>query len=197
MRKRGTEIRREQLAQAALSLVAARGLKGLSVARVARKVGLVPSAIYRHFPGRDGLLDAMIALIRERLNGNVARVLEQSPDADERLRLLLLAHVGMIRENKGILRIAFSDDLHMGNARRKAAVHDMVAGYLIKVAAIVSQGQQEGRFREDLDPAAVSVMFLGLIQPAAILWSLSRGRFDVVRQVERAWPVFVAAISKA
>ena len=37
--KLNTEVRQEQLAQAALSLITTQGLKGLSVARVARESG--------------------------------------------------------------------------------------------------------------------------------------------------------------
>jgi AcrR family transcriptional regulator len=195
MEKLDTEVRQEQLAQAALALIAAHGLSRLSVARVARRVGLVPSAIYRHFAGKDALLDAVIALIRERLHRNVTAVMEQTPDALDRLRRLLLAHVRMIRENRGILRLVFSDELHRGQPGRKARVYEMVDSYLKKVAAIISQGQQEGSIRKDLDPATAAVMFLGLIQPAAILWHLSGGEFDVTRQVQKAWPVFLSAVS--
>ena len=194
MEKLDTEVRREQLAQAALALIAAHGLNRLSLARVARRVGLVPSAIYRHFSGKDALLDAVIALIRERLHANVAVVMERTPHAQDRLRRLLLAHVRVIRENEGILRLVFSDELHRGQPERKARVYEMVDSYLKKVAAIVSHGQNEGSIRKDLDPATASVMFLGLIQPAAILWHLSGGDFDVTKQVEKAWPIFLSAI---
>ena len=36
-------------------------------------------------------------------------------------------------------------------------------------------------------PGTVSVMFLGLIQPAALLWHLSEGGFDVTQHVDGAW----------
>jgi AcrR family transcriptional regulator len=193
--KLDTEVRQEQLAQAALALIAAHGLNRLSVARVARRVGLVPSAIYRHFAGKDALLDAVIALIRDRLHRNVDAVMEQTPDALDRLQLLLRAHVRMIRENEGILRLVFSDELHRGQPERKARVYEMVGSYLKKVAAIISRGQHEGIIRADLDPATAAVMFLGLIQPAAILWHLSGGEFDVTKQVEKAWPFFLSAIT--
>ena len=71
--KLDTEVRQEQLAQAALSLITTQGPKSLSVARVARRVGLVPSAVYRHFESKDELLDAVLEMIRERLNANVVR----------------------------------------------------------------------------------------------------------------------------
>jgi AcrR family transcriptional regulator len=137
----------------------------------------------------------VIALIRDRLHRNVEAVMEQTPDALDRLRRLLLAHVRVIRENKGILRLVFSDELHRGQPERKARVYEMVGSYLKKVAAIISQGQHEGSIRKDLDPATAAVMFLGLIQPAAILWHLSGGDFDVTQQVEKAWPIFLSAIT--
>jgi AcrR family transcriptional regulator len=194
LEKLSSEVRQEQYAEAALSLIATDGLKSLSVARVARRVGLVPSALYRHYPGKDALLDAVISLIRERLQTNVTRVLEQTPDAIERLRQLLMAHVRVIRENEGVLRVIFSDELHNGHPERRAQVWEMVAGYLKRVADIIAQGQQEGQIRQDIDPDTASVMFLGLIQPAAILWNLSGGKFDVTRHVQKAWPVFCGAL---
>ncbi len=195
LEKLNSEIRQEQYAQSALSLVAADGLKNLSVARVARRMGLVPSALYRHYLGKDALLDAVVGLIRRRLHANVAEVLEQTPDALERLRRLLMAHVRVIRENEGILRVIFSDELHNGHPKRKAQVWEMIEGYLKRVADIVVQGQREGHIRQDIDPDTVSIMFLGLIQPAAILWNLSDGKFDVTRHVQKAWPVFYTALS--
>jgi AcrR family transcriptional regulator len=190
LEKLNSEVRQEQFAQAALGLVAAGGLKSLSVARVARRVGLVPSALYRHYPGKDALLEAVISQIGERLQTNVAKVLEQTPDPLERLRQLLMAHVRVIRENEGILRIIFSDELHNGRPELKEQVWKMVSGYLKRVAEIIARGQKDGQIRPDLDPDTVSAMFLGLIQPAAILWHLSGGKFDVTRHVQKAWPAF-------
>jgi AcrR family transcriptional regulator len=196
LEKLNSKIRQEQYAQAALRLVASEGLKNLSVARVARSVGLVPSALYRHYPGKDSLLEAVIGLIGERLNANVDLVLSETADPVEQLRRLLLAHVRVIRENKGVLRVVFSDELESGTVSRRRQVWEMVAGYLRRVADIVAQGQQDGRIAPDLDAGTVSVMFLGLIQPAAILWNLSEAKFDVTRHVQRAWPVFLDAITR-
>ena len=185
--KLDTELRQEQLAQAALSLITTHGLKGLSVARVARRVGLVPSAVYRHFESKDELLNAVLELIRERLNANVVQASQDGTDALQILRRLVMAHVRLIRENEGILSVVFSDEVHNGRPERKAQVHSIIQGYLRRVAQVVSRGQQQGHIRPDADPGTVSLMFLGVIQPAALLWHLSDGGFDVTQHVERAW----------
>lgn len=72
--KLDTEVRQDQIAQAALSLVASHGLKGLSMTRVARRVGIVPSAIYRHFKDKDAVLNAAIGYIQKGLLDNVTVV---------------------------------------------------------------------------------------------------------------------------
>lgn len=192
--KMETALRQEQIAQAALNIVSSGGLSSLSIVAIADRIGLVPSAIYRHFKGKEEVLDAVLDLIRDRLAGNVAAISEETSDPVERLKRLLMRHVSMIKENKGIPRIIFAEDMYKTKPERKQKVYDGIKKYLIKVSEIIRQGQEEGRIRQDVDPWTLSVMFLGLIQPSAILWHLSDGEFDVETQAKKTWQVFEGEI---
>ena len=185
-----TGIRQGQLAQAALSLVTSSGLKGLSVARVARRVGLAPSAVYRHFTSKDKLLASVLNLIQQRLEANVVSVSTGYEDPLEALRELLMSHARMIRVNGGILHVVLSEQIHRDHSQRRTRIHGLVKHYLGQVAELVAQGQTSGHIRPDLHPATVALMLLGLVQPAAILWHLSDGDFAVTKHVERAWQIF-------
>ena len=55
-----THIRHDQIAPAALSVINQAGLKGLNVAAVAKRVDLVPSAVYRHRKNAWELFSAAI-----------------------------------------------------------------------------------------------------------------------------------------
>jgi AcrR family transcriptional regulator len=189
-----TNIRKEQIARAALALVSSLGLRRLSMAAVAREVGLVPSAIYRHFPSKGKVLDAMIQLVRARLLANVENVRRETPDPVERLRRLLMRHAKVIRENRGIPQVVFADDFHTGHPGRRETIYGGLRGYLAGVSRIVREGQRAGEVRRDLDARTVSVMFLGVVQPAAILWHLSGGRFNVTAHARKAWRVLEHAI---
>ena len=192
--KLDTQVRQEQIAQATLELVAAGGLKKLSVAAVARRVGLVPSALYRHFKGKDEVLDATLGLIQDKLRDNVRAVSEETDDALEQLHGLLMRHVRMIRENRGIPQIIFSQDFYAGHPDRRSRVYRGIRSYLAEVARIVRDGREAGQVGREVDCEVAAVMFLGLVQPSAILWHLSDGDFDVTRQAQRAWPLFLKAI---
>ncbi len=121
-------------------------------------------------------------------------VCKETPDSLERLRRLLSRHIRLIQDNQGIPRLVFSEELYNGHPERKARVYGLITRYLNRVREIVHQGQKEGQIRRELDPGVVSVMFLGLVQPAAILWHMSAGEFDVTAQAEKAWQLFSAAI---
>jgi AcrR family transcriptional regulator len=193
--KLDTDIRQEQITQAALSLINTNGLRGLSVAGVARRVGLVPSAIYRHFKGKDQIIDAALDLIFARLLENVANVRREVSDPLQRLKRILVRHVGLILENHAIPRIIFSEEVYSGNSDRKAKLHRKIDAYLMKISEIVQQGQLDNRIRDDLDPGTISVMFLGIIQPAAILWHISDESFDVAKHAEKAWKIFKESLA--
>ncbi len=122
--KLDTQIRREQIAEAALSLVASQGLRRLSVAAVARRVGLVPSGIYRHFKNKDEILDAVLDRVEQRLLANVKASRDEHADALECLKDVLMRHIRFLREGKviSVPRMIFSEDAHGDNPDRKRRV---------------------------------------------------------------------------
>jgi AcrR family transcriptional regulator len=193
--KLDTQVRREQIAEAALSLVADQGLRKLSVAAVARRVGLVPSGIYRHFKSKDEIIDAVLDRIEQRLLANVKAAREESDDPLECLKGVLMRHIRFIREGRAIPRMIFSDDVHAGNPDRKERVFRIFASYTASVGQIVRLGQSQGRIRPELDVQTVTMMLFGIIVPAGILWHLTDGGFDVTQHALRAWQLYISAIT--
>ncbi|MEW5802559.1 MAG: TetR/AcrR family transcriptional regulator [bacterium] len=193
--KLDTEIRQEQIAQAALELMITKGVSGLSVAGVAHRVGLVPSAIYRHFRNKDELIEAVVSLIQNKMLGHITAVCEETLDPLKRLEALLTHHLKVIRKKQAIPRLIFSDDFAVHHPERKARVYEIITRYLGSIAEIIRQGQQTGQIRQDIDPGTASIMFLGLMQQTGILWHLSDGGFDVAGYMEGAWRIFRESIT--
>lgn len=193
--KLATEVRREQIVQAALGILATEGLRGLSIVAVARRVGLVPSGLYRHFKNKDEILEAVLDLLDERLLGIVRAARETSSDPLEQLWGVLLRHVEFIREGRAIPRLVFSDDFHHGHPERRERIEQIMGGYLAAISAIIETGQRGGVIRGDSPSETLAMVFFGLVMPAGIRWHLSQGQFDVTRHARRAWPVFLAAIA--
>ncbi len=190
-----TRIRREQIAEAGLHVVQLHGLRGLNMERIARRVGIVPSALYRHFRGKGAVMDAMLDLIRVKLEELVAGVEAEAGRPLDRMRTLLGRHLALVQHFQAIPRLLFSDEVCVGNPARKARLYETFTMYLDAVAGFVREAQDAGDIRDDVAAETVAVMFLGLFQPAAILMFMSDGGFDATRHLERAWDAFYAGVA--
>lgn len=192
-----TTVRREQIAQAALDLLAEHGPADVSMAGIADRLGLATSAIYRHFPGKDEVIDAVLDLIDERLQANVAEASRGAAPPLERLEGLLQRHVALVKSNSGIPRLLFSGEVFCGGESKRDRLHRLITGYLARVADILRDAQRLGSVRADIDAATLAVSFLGIVQPAVILAHLSGGRFDAGRHATLGWNLFVEAARPA
>ena len=83
---------------------------------------------------------------------NIRLAEEEGLDALQGLNRLLMRHIRLIRENKGILSLIFSEEIFSRFPERRARVYGIIKEYLQAVAAIVRQGQQEGTIRAELTP---------------------------------------------
>ena len=140
------------------------------------------------------MLESAIDLVREALLENVEAACNETSNSLERLRRLLILHAELIRDNPGIPRVIFSEDVYEGHPERKSKVYEGIGDYLGRIEEIVRRGQRGGEIRRGGDQATISMMFLGIVQPAAVLSHMSEGKFDVARHVKKAWGVLCKAI---
>jgi AcrR family transcriptional regulator len=194
-RKTDTEKRQEQITQAALDLINVQGVSGLSIAGIARRVGIVPSALYRHFTSKDAVLDAVLDLIQHRLLDNVTHVRKKVRDPLKQLKLLFSRHIAMLSENQAIPHVVFSDAVYNGQPGRKAKVAQIITSYLKEIETIIESGRQDGTIRKEVVPATAAVIFLGMIMPAVVLWNVSGGNFDMAAHERNAWPAYERSIA--
>ncbi len=192
--KKGTGIRQEEIILAALTLVANQGVKSMTIERIARIVGIVPSAIYRHFNNKSEILEAVLDMIGNRMKKNVIEANQENDNSLEAIRSLLMRQVQLIMEFSAIPQIIFSEEAYRENQELKSALHNMIMSFINVLTEIVKKGQKEGRIRTDMEPQRIAIMFLGLFQPSAFLYHLSDGRFDIVKQVDITWKMFRKAI---
>ena len=183
------EARRDQIAQAVLGLVAEHGMSALSVAAVAHRVGVAPSALYRHFPSKDAMLAGTLERVATQMLGNLERARAGARDPLDALERLLTMQAELVRGNRGIPFVLFSESLQRSTEHRER-LGGFMGRFLGALVAQVREAQDAGQVRRDLPAEALAVTFIGLYVPPAILWNMSGGRFDITGQVRRAWQVF-------
>ncbi len=139
------------------------------------------------------MLDATLERIAASVVANLDHVRAERTDPLTQVTRLFERHVRLVRENRGIPLLIFSEDILLNAKRRRRLVRVMTA-YRRGIEQLFRAAQQEGRIHAGLDPATLALMFFGLFQAPAIVWHLQGGRFDVTGHARRGWEVFHQAI---
>jgi AcrR family transcriptional regulator len=128
---------RERIVAAARVAFEERGLDGLSMRDIAKAVGVTPMAIYRHFDGKQSLIDMLVLDALEEWSAVVAAIAPAEPL--EWLRRIGAAHLDFALIKPRRYEAAFL--LHSEKARRYP--DDFVAG-------LSPAGRLQLRLLEDL-----------------------------------------------
>ncbi|MEU6164434.1 TetR/AcrR family transcriptional regulator [Streptomyces tanashiensis] len=152
-RRTDARLNRERLVTAAREVFAEAG-PGASLNEIARRAGVGPGTLYRHFPHRSALLTAVLADRIETLCAHAERLLA-AENADEALEQWLGAFLAHARVNQGMgsaLLVESAGELGFDCHRR---ILDMAAGLL-------ARAQQHGTARADLTADDLLPLVIGI-----------------------------------
>jgi AcrR family transcriptional regulator len=120
-RNKGFEATHIALIEAAVKILTSKGVEALSVAAVARAVGINRTTVYYHFDGRDALLTAVRSWSAEQLAKGF------SPDVPQRERIDFIGR--FVLQNPELLKLWVEEVLTPGDIRESYPEWDgIVAG---------------------------------------------------------------------
>lgn len=187
-RKRlSSTLRQQQILDTTLDIIAEKGLGGVSTSEIAQRVGIVPSALYRHFESKEALIDALLDRTHMILFENVRKMTLKKSDPKEDLKSLFLLHLEFIRKNPGMPKLVFSDAAVFGSPERKEKVLSIVKNYMNKLTEIAEKGRRDGDFLQDISPEAVAFSMVSFVQYVGLISNLSEGKTDIGELAEQAW----------
>jgi AcrR family transcriptional regulator len=92
---------RDRIVEVARGFFRARGFDAVSMDEVAKGAGVGPGTLYRHFPTKESLYDAILEAWAERVNGAVDQALALEAPARVQLLTWLTDYAAMLTEHKG------------------------------------------------------------------------------------------------
>jgi AcrR family transcriptional regulator len=148
--RRDAQRNRERILVATRQAFHERGLD-VGVDEIARRAGVGIGTLYRHFPTKDALIDAIVHARFEQLTASAQRALD-APEAWEGFEGFLIEAVELQTTDRG-----FKDAL-AARGRDERGVKLARGRLHTAIARLVERGQDEGALRADLAPEDVFVL---------------------------------------
>lgn len=186
--------RQHQIAAAARDIITAGGLAALTVHELAARVGVTEAALYKHVKGKAEVLLLLVAEIRESLFHAISEATSSDRGSLEKLEHMLQLHLSYVEERRGVSFVIISEALRFGEPRVKAEARKLVDDYLGLVAAILSEGIDDGEVEQGIDPEAAAVMFFGMVEASVTRWLFDESLHPLAEKGTPMWRLFRAAV---
>ena len=190
MPKKDTKTRQAEIVGMAIDIIGEMGVSGLTTARLAERLGMSEPNLYRHFNDKEAILSAVIDEIGALLMDNAALLAREEMPPEEKLRLIMESHVNEVEQRGGLPRLVFSEDMHVRYPALRDKLMKRIGGYLATIEKVITEGKADGTFRPDISPEETARAYLGMVQFAAMRWSLSGFSFSLKEEGRRLWVNF-------
>jgi AcrR family transcriptional regulator len=151
---------RGRLLDAADAVFAARGASA-STEEVARRAGVGIGTLFRHYPTKEALLEAVLLRRLERLADEVEELAESQPAA----QAFFAAFSRAVAEAPG--KLALADALAVGGVEEGGGVIDARARLRQAFTLLLGRAQEAGAVRADLGVDEVFALLVGASRTAA------------------------------
>ncbi len=115
------EERRAATVQAVVELAAEQNPADITTTAIADRMGLTQGALFRHFPTKDAILEAVMAWVADRLLSRIDHAARAAPTSSAGLEAMFLAHTGFVAEHPGVPRMMFGELQRAGSTAPKRA----------------------------------------------------------------------------
>ena len=196
-KRENTEVRQQQIIDAAGRLIFKNGSEHLTVKRIAAEVGISEAAIYRHFKSKKSILSFLLTYIEESLLKDISpETAGTEPVTLDVIEKIIQNHFSKIGMRKGISFQVIAEIISLGDRKLNKQASQTIAKYISRLKELLTDGVRDGAVRQDIDLEASATLLFALIQGLVNMWALSDGSFSLTEKFISLWQIYREAVTR-
>lgn len=181
------EKRREATVESVIELAAEQNPSSITTAAIAKHMHVTQGSLFRHFPSKDAIWEAVMVWVSERLLKRIDKAAKGINSPLAAMEAMFMSHIEFIAEHPGVPRMMFGELQRAEPTPAKRMVQTLIKRYGERLHILIEKGKQDGELSQTLDNEAAATLFIGTIQ-GLVMQSLLAG--DVTRMRDDAPRVF-------
>lgn len=172
--------RRAVTVEAVVELTAEQNPGDITTAAIAKRMNLTQGALFRHFPSKDAIWQAVMEWVAERLLQRVDRAMQGAESPLHALEAVFMAHIEFVVAHPGVPRLLFGELQRAEDTPAKRMARTLMSAYRKRLSGLIDAAKLRGEVAREIDTAAASLSFIGSIQ-GLVMQSLLSGRAAQMR----------------
>jgi len=189
--------RRAVTVEAVVKLAAGQNPSEITTAAIATSMKLTQGALFRHFPNKDAIWQAVMEWVADHLLARVERAARDAASPLAALEAMFMAHIAFVAEHAGVPRMLFGELQRAEDTAAKRMVQTMIRRYGERLRALIEEGQAAGELDPQLDPAAAATLFIGSIQGLVMQALLAGDTRHMRKEAAGAFAIYRRGIARA
>lgn len=183
--------------EAVLELAAEQNPNDITTAAIANRMGLTQGALFRHFPNKEAILEAVMAWVAERLLSRVDTAAQDATSALGGLEAIFTTHIDFVAEHPGVPRMIFGELQRAGQTAPKRIVQTLIRHYGERLHGLIEEGKSQGELNATLDSQAAATLFIGTIQGLVMQSLLAGDVASIRRDAPKVFAIYQRGIRSA
>jgi TetR/AcrR family transcriptional regulator, fatty acid metabolism regulator protein len=168
-RSTAQEDKRRLILEAAVRVFARKGFHTCRVGDIAEEAGVAHGLLYHYFRSKDEVLETIFKETWADILAAARMVEETDEPARDRLSGVAKILLRSWRRDPDLVRVVIREIVRSPELQRRIGdIHEAFAA----IERIVARGQEQGEFRDDLDPRFASFVFYGALEQILTGWVL-------------------------
>lgn len=174
------EERRAVTVEAVVELARSHNPGDITTAAIAKQMNLTQGALFRHFPSKEAIWQAVMEWVAERLLRRIDQAAAGIESPVAAMQAMFMSHVEFVIEHPGVPRMIFGELQRAEATPAKRMVQTLIHNYGKRLHTLIERGKACGELSPDLDNEAAATMFIGMIQ-GLVMQSTISGEMERMR----------------
>lgn len=173
--------RRTLTVEAVVQLAGASNPSEITTAAIAQHMGVTQGALFRHFPSKDAIWQAVMEWVAERLLKRIDQSAQGIASPLAAMEAMFMSHVEFVIEHPGVPRMLFGELQRAEPTPAKRMVQTLLKRYGERLHRLIETAKSDGELPAGLDSEAAATLFIGTIQ-GLVMQSLLAGEVQRMRR---------------
>ena len=175
--KKDQTRRQNEILDAALHLIAERGIGNLTIRHLSQAMHITDAGLYYYFPDKLAIIQALVS----RFEGEANAVGEEL-HGWAAVEAALVHRTELVLATPDLARVVFAEELFQGDPEVEQILFGMMQRHHKAMLRHFKEAKEAGEIRSDIPDDTLFRMILGPLRLLIKQWGMSHGAFDLRKE---------------
>lgn len=174
--------RQQEILEHAIALISEKGIQGMTMKNLSKRLGISEPAIYRHYENKIDILISLLDYFTNSTSGIFNDQKLNHLNAVERLKIIFNKHFEALDRSPALVAVIFSEEIFRNEAILSNKVKLIMERNAASIAAIIDEGKRKEEINLAIDTQQLTTIFMGSLRLLVKRWQMCNFEFDLKQE---------------